>query len=266
MSTPDIAAATPLSWKEQPLPEYGATIKTTWMDTSTGSWKTRTATLVVRTISLADDGATLIVSDGMTEARLTAGRLTDRWHTVLAPVADQMTPTFDPAPPAEPQRPTAPAVDMTTLAGMQRRWLWLTDQADVVEAQLKALKAERARINDEIVEEVVLQGLDAPPALDGMTFSLAPVWFAEYKTDEDGNRYGAAQVVPVLRSLGMAAGIVSETYNGNSFKAMLRERREAGLEIPAELADLVELRSKSQVRATRSAAARRAGREAASSD
>lgn len=263
MSTPDAAAATPPYWKGQPVPEYGSTVKVTWLDTTGRSWKTRTATLIVRTISLADGGARLILSDGTTEARLAAGRLTDKWHTVLVADDEPAAPVFAIAPPARADQPTGPSADAIDLAGMQRRWLWVKDRVDEVDAELTALKKERDRLNDDIVNEVVELGLDAPPALDGMTFSLAPIYFAVYRQDDTGNRYTAADVVPVLRKLGMDTGIVTHGYNGNTFKAMLRERMEAGMEMPDELAELVELGSKSQVRATRSSASRRAGRSAA---
>lgn len=270
MSTPDIAATASLLWKGEPLPDYGATIRVTWMDTRSRSWSTRTATLVVRTLTLTThQGANiLLISDGDQQARLADDRLTDKWHTILAPSQTDLAvvPEFpggnDVAVPDDTSS-TPPDAAVTTLAGMQRRWLWVDRRLDEVEAEVKMLKAEREALNGQIVEETVLLGLDAPPALDGMTFSFAPVYYVGYLADADGTKYGTADVIAVLRRLNMHQGIVTDGYNGNTLKAMLRERIEAGLGIPEELAALVEVKNRSQVRATQSSVRRRAGARAA---
>ena len=277
MSTPDTAAAVPLLWKGQPLPEYGTVISATWLDTSGRSWRTKNVTMPVRTITLKRDGAvdTLLISDGTQTARLAADRLTDHWHIVLAsaPADLHLVPDFPeaditqdgPASVAVAQSGAGapPDAAVTTLAQAQRRWLWVERRIDEVEAEVKMLKAEREALNGQIVEDTVLLGLDAPPALDGMTFSFSPVYYVKYLADADGTKYGTADVIPVLRKLNMHQGIVTSGYNGNTLKAMLRERIEAGLGIPDELAALVEVANRSQVRATQSSVRRRAGARAA---
>jgi hypothetical protein len=276
MSTPDTAAAAvDLLWKGQPLPAYGTVVSATWLDTSGRSWRTKNVTMIVRTITLTQDGsvAILLLSDGTQHARLSADRLTDKWHTVLASAPAELglvpdfpeavAPVIDTAAPVDAPATPAPDAAVTTLADAQRRWLWVDRQVDEADALLKTLKAERDALNEQIVEDTVLLGLDAPPALDGMTFSFSPVYYVNYLADGDGAKFGTADVIRALRKLNMDRGIVTNGYNGNTLKAMLRERIEADLGIPDELAKLVEVKNRPQVRATQSSAKRRAGARAA---
>lgn len=269
MSTPDTIAATPLLWKGKPLPEHLSTVRATWMDTSQRSWKTRTTTLVVRTLSLAGDDLTL--SDGATSATLNAGKLTDKWHTVLpadpvralAQAVQEQRAAQEALDAVAVPPPGAPPANPLELASMQRRWAWVRDEITEGEARVKELKAELDRLNQAIVDECIELGIDKPLALDGLTYWFRPVYQVVYGTNEDGDKYQAEDVIAALRECGLDIGLVKPTYHGGQLRSMLTERHDEGLELPEPLARVLKLESRSAVATTSAASKSLKGRQAA---
>lgn len=275
MSSPDLAAAQYAedapTWKGKSLPPVGAGIKIQWLSTGDGTTKTRTEFGTVLFEPHLVSGANLAIplrapnamgASGECEIVLYGNCLIDNWTQITSPESEALPePSFEPA--EETENVTAPEADPATLTGMLRRYLYVDRQITEAEALVKTLKAEKATLNDEIVDECVAQGFTKPPGVGDFTFSFKPTYFTAYLENEDGEKYGTVDVVEALKATGLDVGIVGESYNGNTLKAMLRERKDAGLDLPDELAAVIKLDSKSTVSVTRSAARNRRGRPAA---
>lgn len=266
MSTPDTAAAG-LTWRGAPLPEKGAHLRVTHTQSNGRSFKTRTDTIVVHTVSLA--GTVLTINE---TRHLDSTRLTDRWVLLLAPTPGETDVTPPPAAVVEAgsqllsellEKPDgAPDPNPTDLAGMQRRWRWCKEQATIAKKRAESLNVEADQLQQDIVDACIEAGLDAPLALDGRTFYFSPVYQVAYQENDDGERYTHADVIKALKACGLHVGLVGEGYNGNSLRAVLSERDKQGLDLPEELARVLRLVKHPGVRSIAAATKKVAGAQA----
>lgn len=250
MSNPDTQAAE-LSWRGKPLPIYGARVRVRHTTGENGQTRTASETVTVDTVSLTGDVLTI-----NNRIRLDAARLSDGWQQVLSPTANERAIPTEPvpdqpdtsAPVSSPQREGAPDPNPTDLVGMQQRWRWVKDKLTEVKAITKALEAERSRLAEQIVEECIAQGLDAPLQIGGRTWYFGGTKHMAYRVNDDGEKYTSEDVVAALKDAGLDTGIVRETYNHQSLEAFLRERDEQGLAMPPELDAVVMLEPRPDVR------------------
>jgi hypothetical protein len=277
MSSPDLAAAQYTedepTWKGSPLPLVGAQIKVQALGNIDGRIKTQHRYLTVAFEPTVDEHGDLVIpyrdkpydaagANPVHTITLAGDCLADHWYTLGSPpVAVLPEPDFDPV--TETKTDDIPPADATTVTGMLKRWLYLKDKITEADALSKALKAEKAALNDQIVDECVQNEFTKPPGVGDFTFSFKPTYYTQYAEKDDGTKADTADVIEALRATGLDVGIVAEGYNGGTLKAMLRERQEAGMSLPDELAAVISLESKSEVSATRSAARNRRGRPAA---
>jgi hypothetical protein len=263
--TPDDAAAT-LCWRGESLPTQGATLRVTHTRGNGRSFSTKTETAKVATVSLAGD--VLTINNVM---RLDATRLTDRWTLLLAPTSgDQAVSLAEvsaPAPDAQNGRAVAapfasdgsPDPDPVTLPDMQRRWFWCKQQAEIFAARVKVLTAEQNQLEELIIDSCLEQGIESPPGVDNRTYSFAPVYQVVRRVNDDGEKYGADDVIEALKASGLDVGLVGENFHGGQLRALLSQRAEQGMELPEELARVVTLEKRSSLRSTPMAAKKQSG-------
>lgn len=272
MSSPDTAAASYTdqvdTWKDRPLPPVGAGIKLTWLSRQDGRTRTMTRFAVVGFEPALDGTGHLVIPcrdprPDRPEFTVTLSDecLLDSWTMITPPEAESLpAPVF---PPAEVAAIEPAAADPHDLPSMQRRYLHVKEELAQAEAKVKALKAEKDELNTGIVDECVNLGYTKPPGVGDFTFGFSPAYSTRYLTDEEtGEKYDSDAVIKALQATGLDVGIVRLGYNGNTLKAMLKERSEAELALPEALAAVIELHKETSVTVTRSAARNRRGRPA----
>ena len=96
---------------------------------------------------------------------------------------------------------------------LERQLIDLHDQIAAEEDKLKALKAERQRVADEIIEKWQGMGLNRV-GVDGRTVYLRTDRYAQVADKEAALR--------LLKRSPLARGVVQEAYNSNTLSALVR--------------------------------------------
>ena len=96
---------------------------------------------------------------------------------------------------------------------LEKQLIDLHDQIAAEEDKLKALKAERARVADQIIEAWQTAGLNKVK-VDGRTVYLRTDRYAQV-ADKDA-------ALRLLKRSPLARGVVQEAYNSNTLSALVR--------------------------------------------
>lgn len=115
------------------------------------------------------------------------------------------------------------------------------------EGEVADLKAREKQLSDLLLPQFQRSG-GRTTEVDGRSVYVHAATYARYLEKAPGERYTAADAVAVLRSLGRAHQVQPETVNYQTLGAILREYRDRDEELPAALADIVELGEKPSVR------------------
>lgn len=127
------------------------------------------------------------------------------------------------------------------LQGELAEFLRLTDEKARVEQELKDVNGERARAEEALKRRFEEIGVAHVKTTDGRTVYLAREMYAGAKL---GDR---SAVTKALHAIGLS-DLVSEGFNTLSLSAYIRELDRNEEDIPAELADVIDVRELYRVR------------------
>jgi hypothetical protein len=283
---PDIAAAAYVpTWRGQPLPDPGREIEMRAHFTEHGRTRYREYKITVASARLDQrfDGTRLVitVSGDATEYLLDEDGIATWWRYSAAEQARMKAETRISA---ESSDPNAEALTLTvtdppmapedlqqvadtyrempdptdeTITGRIRRFIAVKQRLEAIAAEEKRLKIEAEELSDAVVEMMIEQDMDSPPGVDGMTAYLNTVYYAEKQVDPNtSERYTTDAVLAALNEAKLGS-MISQGYNGNQMRALLREYEETGQELPEALAKVFVLRKRRVLAVTPMAAKKR---------
>jgi hypothetical protein len=122
------------------------------------------------------------------------------------------------------------------------RFVALRRERDRLMRELDEVKAESARVEDELREQFIEAGVQNVKSSDGATVYIAPEVLASVRADVEPE---------TMRAAFDAAGIgwmVRETVHPSTLRAWIAEQRKTANEIPPEVAGVINLCEQHRVR------------------
>lgn len=256
MASPDVAAATYApQWRSRPIPDPGDYIKLSALISSDASHflhQIHAEGVVDRAkICLATSGLTTVeelsitLIDDPLEYRLRAKSPPCGWALMTPARRDAIPPT-----PEQPGPATA-SPQVRSIVTLERQLLAVQNRLRAIEGEKKSLEAEASALAGEIRDTALEQEMESLPAVDGMTAYFAPAYYVAYKLDEDtGKKFTPEDVRAALRECGHDY-LISEGYNGNQLRALVREIKiDHQQPLPEPLARVLDLETRHDVRFT----------------
>lgn len=111
----------------------------------------------------------------------------------------------------------------------------------------KALKERKRQLSEKLLGTFAQVGQETL-AFDDRRAYIHHELYPEFEEKGDGSKYTLTDLVPVLKALGRAEQVTPETVNYRTMQGILREIRDGAIPMPEELAAMVKIGEKVEVR------------------
>lgn len=111
----------------------------------------------------------------------------------------------------------------------------------------KALKERKRHLSEKMLGTFAQVGQSAL-AVDDRRAYIHHELYPEFEEKDDGEKYTYRDLVPVLKAMGREEQVTAETVNYRTMQGILREIRDGVIPMPPEMAKMVKIGEKAEVR------------------
>ncbi len=115
------------------------------------------------------------------------------------------------------------------------------------DAENKTLKQRKQELSERMLGTFAQVG-QATLAFDDRRAYIHHEIYPEFEERGDGSKFGYADLVPILKSIGREEQVTPETVNYRTMQGILREIRDGVIPMPPELEAMVKIGEKAEVR------------------
>jgi hypothetical protein len=114
-------------------------------------------------------------------------------------------------------------------------------------AEIEALNERKRQLSDKMLGTFAQVGQSTLAFDDRRAYTYTEV-IPDFEEKDDGSKYTYQDLVPVLKSLGREEQVTPETVNYKTLQGILREIRDGDVPMPPELAKMVKIGERVEVR------------------
>jgi len=138
-------------------------------------------------------------------------------------------------------------VDMNDFYALARELDRVSKEITSNDAATKALKERKRELSEQLLGTFAQVGQETLGFDDRRAYIHHEI-FPDFEERVDGTKYGYADLVPVLKSIGREEQVTKETVGYRTMQGLLREIRDGVIPMPPELAKMVKIGVKAEVR------------------